>query len=1048
MQRYVEWIIRHRFIVIGLTLLFTAFAILQIRSLKIAIDPNKLMPQTHPYVSTSTEVENIFGSRYVVVIGITPKSGDIYQTPVLQKVERLTTALLNAPGVVKNNLLSLSAKRVEDIQGNSNGLSVQRLMASAPTTQKQLAQLRLAIARNPVYKNLLISPDGRTTSILVELKDSPNGFREMMAKIYPVIDQERDATVDIRVGGLPVFIDHLEKFSARMAFFFPISLCILSLVLFEAFRTKQGLILPLVTALLAVIWGVGVMGASDIPMDVFNATTPILILAVSTGHAVQLLKRYYEEYYHLRETTHMTPKEANHQAIVTSISKVGPVMIAAGTVAALGFFSLMIFEIKMVRTFGIFTGVGILAAMTLEMTFIPALRALLAPPKDRPSALRRNDRVWEIITGKFADLVTGEFRSRVFLGLLVFVVLAVLGITRLVNNNSVKNSFAPNLVFEQDDRFLNQSLGGTNTMYLLIEGKDNDAIKDPKTLQAMDELQQMLDQEKNVGKTYSIVDFIKRMNQAMHGDDAKQYRVPDSRDLIAQYLLLYSMSGDPGDFDAFVDYGYKKAKLTVLLKTDSTAYIESLIKKVKAFSDNHFPVSVKVRIGGSVPGDDALDETMVKVKLLNILQIAAVVLIISSLIFRSVVAGIMVLLPLLIVVVTNFGLMGWSGIPLNIPTSLTSAMAIGIGADYAIYLIFRLREELAIGHDENQAVRKALRSSGEAILFVAVAVACGYGVLLFSFGFYIHMWLAILIGAAMLVGATSALILIPLLTLSFRPKFIFGKANFAHETVPPILTILIVMLGAGIYHGTSYAADFDLDSIMERNHSVSLVIDSKAEATFSLINESGQVRVRKVLDTTKLENNKMDNMRMTRFIWPPDVKGTASLLIEHGDTADDIWIYLPALKKVRRLVSSNKKDSFIGTDFSYADVIGYKVKEWNYKLLKEDMVDNRPCYVIEATPTNDTVEADTGYSKRVIWIRKDNKVTVKTDYWDEHGQPLKTIIFSDIKQVDPKLDKWQAMRMEATNIQTKHKTIIQLDNFKVNQQFRAEDFTASRLEKE
>ena len=123
-----------------------------------------------------------------------------------------------------------------------------------------------------------------------------------------------------------------------MVFLFPIAILILGLVLFEAFRTKQGLILPLVTACLAVAWGVGVMGASGIPMDVFNSATPILILAVATGHAVQMLKRYYEEYFRLRETTDLSLKDANNQAVIASLIRVGPVMIAAGVVASLGFF--------------------------------------------------------------------------------------------------------------------------------------------------------------------------------------------------------------------------------------------------------------------------------------------------------------------------------------------------------------------------------------------------------------------------------------------------------------------------------------------------------------------------------------------------------------------------------------------------------------------------------------------------------------------------------------------------------------------------------------
>ncbi len=206
--------------------------------------------------------------------------------------------------------------------------------------------------------------------------------------------------------------------------------------------------------------------------------------------------------------------------------------------------------------------------------------------------------------------------------------------------------------------------------------------------------------------------------------------------------------------------------------------------------------------------------------------------------------------------------------------------------------------------------------------------------------------------------------------------------------------------------------------------------------------------MRKVFGTTKLDENGTDNMRMTRFTAPPDVKGTVTMLLEHAGRDDDIWVYLPALKKVRRLVSSNKKDSFVGTDFSYADVIGYKVDEWSYKLLREEAVDGHPSYVIEATPKNATVKANTGYSKRVDTIRKDNLVTVRSDYWDEAGQMLKTSLFTALEQVDPKRGKWQAMKLEARNLQTGHRTEIKFDNFKANQQVKGSFFTTAYMEKE
>ncbi len=236
--------------------------------------------------------------------------------------------------------------------------------------------------------------------------------------------------------------------------------------------------------------------------------------------------------------------------------------------------------------------------------------------------------------------------------------------------------------------------------------------------------------------------------------------------------------------------------------------------------------------------------------------------------------------------------------------------------------------------------------------------------------------------------------------------------------------------------------------IMDKNFVVGKYADSTSETTMTLTNKSGQQRVRKTFGTTKLDTNGLDNKRMTRFLEPTDVKGTVSLLVEHSDKDDDIWIYLPSVKKVRRLISSNKKDSFVGTDFSYGDVIGHKVKEWNHTIVKEEDVDGKSCYVIESTPKDATVKTNTGYSKRIGWIQKDNFVTVKAVSYDEAGELLKEAKYSHWKEVDTVKHKWQAGILEAKNLQTGHSTVITIDQFKVNNGVKDDFFTTRYMEQQ
>jgi hypothetical protein len=291
----------------------------------------------------------------------------------------------------------------------------------------------------------------------------------------------------------------------------------------------------------------------------------------------------------------------------------------------------------------------------------------------------------------------------------------------------------------------------------------------------MEAVQQHLQEKYQlVGKTQSLADFMKRMNKAMHADDPKEDRLPDTRELNAQYLLLYSMSGDPGDFDTYVDYEYKSAVIWAYLKTDSTAYIEEIIADLRPFVAREFPPGYKISIGGGMAQGAALNEVMVKGKLLNIGMIAASIYTISSFVLRSPLAGLLVLIPLSLAVLANFGVMGLTGIRLDIGTAAVSAMAVGVGADYAIYLIYRLREEIQKHGVCDDALRVTLATAGKAVIYVALAVGLGYSILMFT-GFGMHTRLGFLVAVAMAVSCLSAITLLPAVLCLVRPRFAFGN---------------------------------------------------------------------------------------------------------------------------------------------------------------------------------------------------------------------------------------------------------------------------------
>ena len=236
------------------------------------------------------------------------------------------------------------------------------------------------------------------------------------------------------------------------------------------------------------------------------------------------------------------------------------------------------------------------------------------------------------------------------------------------------------------------------------------------------------------------------------------------------------------------------------------------------------------------------------------------------------------------------------------------------------------------------------------------------------------------------------------------------------------------------------------DAIMQKSLLSIKVLDSTTRSTFRLINAAGQQRVRETDGQTKLIPGTTDNRRLVNFLSPADVRGTKTLLIEHSVADDDIWIYLPAMKKVRRLVASNKKDSFVGTDFSYGDVIGHKVEDWNHELMPPQQIDGRDCYVVASTPKRPDVADNTGYSKRLSWIDKESFVAVRSEIYDQGGALLKRTRAEDVQLVDAGNHRYQPMRLTAENVQTGHRTIIEFSHFKSNVGVGDEVFSARSLE--
>ncbi|RLD75522.1 MAG: RND transporter [Bacteroidetes bacterium] len=311
----------------------------------------------------------------------------------------------------------------------------------------------------------------------------------------------------------------------------------------------------------------------------------------------------------------------------------------------------------------------------------------------------------------------------------------------------------------------NKQFSDTKNISVMFEGD----IKDPENMKRMDYYEQELEIMPEVGTVNSIASMIRIMSRAINDPGEEFYdKIPDTREAVAQYLELYSMSGDPEDFEDFVDFDYTKAVVLIQYQADNLKTINKIVDKVKTLMAKDKNLSV---IGGISLIDKDLSQAIAIGQRDSLIFAFFAILILLMIIFKSKAAGLIGSFPLLFALVCTFGIMGWTGIELNIVTALLSSISIGLGVDYTIHIFWRLKSELKSGTPYAEAISISLKTTGRGIIINAFSVIVGFSILFLS-AFPLIQTFAFLIIISILLCLASALILIPAICILTKPKFL------------------------------------------------------------------------------------------------------------------------------------------------------------------------------------------------------------------------------------------------------------------------------------
>lgn len=753
MQKFFTAIIDKRKLVLMFAALCLLIAVINIKNLQIVLEPDKLLPPTHPYTQGGQKITKEFGLKYTLVASFSKSNGPITSED-LEEMVRITRELGNVPGVIKTSVSSITSPKARMLEGTGDSLEVNPFYRRG----ESLTAIANSVNADSFFRDLLVSRDATTLYVLVDCESPSKGFRELQKNLMKVLESAPQLV--LATTGFVPMMAAIESYSDRVALLLGVSVMIIGWLLYLRTGSLQGAVIPLLTGLSAVVITLGVMGFTGVPIDVFNAITPILILAVIAGHSTQILSTYTAN---LKAAgfTNVDTLTA-HRYLASTMEELYPVLIAAGLAAAAGFWSLMVFSMQSIWTFGLMAGTAIAVGVVLELTVVPALRACLAVPAlDKPPT--HFSGFLDHVAATASRLVLNRSKAILVVYSLVTVTTVLLS-SQIAVENSNKANIALTEKIQIDDQAINTRFPGTNTLYVMLDSGKPDGVKSPDFLRALDGIGNLAEKDPSVGRAVSYADHIKRLHKAVFNDPTAA--LPATVEQLNDEINLYELGSSPSDFSQFVTSDFSKATVVVLMKDDSSSSMKRISTSIKNLHANKFS-RYQLYFGGSVAEAAAITEQLVRDKLLNMAQVLGVVALTAAITFRSFVFAALVVLPLVVSVFFNFGLMALFGIPLNIPTALCAAMVVGLGADYGIYFLMKYRRELAKSKDVALALESSINSAGSICLGVAVLIALGYSVLIFSYAFLPHRWIGMLVVSAMLVSAIASITLVPALLYRF-----------------------------------------------------------------------------------------------------------------------------------------------------------------------------------------------------------------------------------------------------------------------------------------
>ncbi len=710
MKKLVEAAIRYPWQVLTIIVLLTAIAGYFAIGVPVQDDIMKTLPAHDPQVTLFNNIGKRFGGTdYFFVI---MEGKNVFNKSSLEKLKTITDKLKALPEL--NRVESLTD--VDDIKAGRGELDISRFMKTIPADPRALERLKRAAIANKFYLGNFISPNGNALAILCQIKRNVNS-EALVHTIDGLIEPYRGPE-NIYLIGVPVDNDIISKaIHSDLKRLLPIAILINIIIMFILFRNFISVVLRLTPALVAIVFTVGIMGITHTPFTMLSVGMPTLLIALGSIYSIHIMTRYYQLLEH---------EKNNEKALRGMIRELGMPMLFIGLITSMGFFANVSSTIRQVQSAGIFAGIGILLSMFVSVTLVPAILTIRhkGREEERVGGKGRFDHLLEALSvwvhrHNYAVLFAG-------IGLAL---VAIYEVKTINTETDVTKFFKANSAVRKNSEKVINEFGGIFVLQILVHGD----IDSPAVMSAMAKLEDGLGRIEGVHYPFSAVDLVERMNQVMHNGDPAYSAVPDSRNAIAQYLLLYSMS-DQKLLDSLVTPDGKEAIIQARIGKFGYHEIEHIVARVRREIGPLATGNVRFTLTGSPMLVITINKHLIENQETSLYLSIIAVLLLLSIIFRSFVGGLITLTPLLMKVSYNYGIMELFHIPLNVATGLIASMTIGVGVDYIIHFVMGFRERYKGGgeQDMHTAMKEATVITGRSILNSAIVLVGDFSVLMLS----------------------------------------------------------------------------------------------------------------------------------------------------------------------------------------------------------------------------------------------------------------------------------------------------------------------------